>query len=150
MAFVKVVKNKAYSKRYQTKNKRRRQGKTDYFMRRRLIQQDKNKYDSKKYRFVVRRTNTKIICQVIYATLTGDKVLVQANSAELKRYGIERGHTNYAASYCTGLLAARRLLAKVGMDSMYKGVEKATGESYDVNNDMGERRPFKCFLDIGL
>eukprot|EP00117_Sycon_ciliatum_P012393 scpid114168/ scgid13484/ 60S ribosomal protein L5; CPR4 len=36
------------------------------------------------------------------------------------------------------------------MDSMYKGVEKATGDSYDVNNDMGERRPFKCFLDIGL
>lgn len=150
MAFVKVVKNKAYSSRYQVKNKRRRQGKTDYYMRRRLIQQDKNKYDSKKYRFVVRRTNQKIIVQVIYATLTGDKVLCQANSTELSKYGVTRGLTNYSASYCTGLLAARRLLAKVGMDSMYKGVEKVTGENYDVNNDMGERRPFKCFLDIGL
>jgi len=57
------------------KNKRRREGKTDYYMRRRIIQQDKNKYDAKKYRFVVRRTNTKVIVQVIYATLTGDKVL---------------------------------------------------------------------------
>jgi len=150
MAFVKIVKNKAYSSRYQVKNKRRRQGKTDYFMRRRLIQQDKNKYDSKKYRFVVRRTNQKIIVQVIYATLTGDKVLTQANSGELHKYGVSRGLTNYSAAYCTGLLASRRLLAKVGMDSMYKGVEKVSGENYDVNNDMGERRPFKCFLDIGL
>ena len=33
MPFVKVVKNKAYFKRYQTKFKRRRQGKTDYYGR---------------------------------------------------------------------------------------------------------------------
>ena len=150
MVFVKVVKNKAYSSRYQVKNKRRREGKTDYYMRRRLIQQDKNKYDSKKYRFVVRRTLKKIIVQIIYATLTGDKVLCQATSAELHRYGLTAGLTNYSAAYCTGLLAARRLLAKVGMDSVFKGVEAPTGENYDVNNDMGERRPFKCFLDIGL
>lgn len=110
MAFVKVQKSKAYSKRYQTKNKRRRQGKTDYYMRRRLIQQDKNKYDSKKYRFVVRRTNTKIIVQIIYATITGDKCLCQANSTELSRYGVASGLTNYSAAYCTGLLASRRLL----------------------------------------
>jgi len=38
MGFVKVVKSKAYFKRFQVKNKRRRQGKTDYFARRRLIQ----------------------------------------------------------------------------------------------------------------
>jgi len=36
------------------------------------------------------------------------------------------------------------------MDSMYKGVEKISGENYNVNDDAGERRPFKCFLDIGL
>jgi len=150
MAFVKVIKNKAYSKRFQVKNKRRREGKTDYFMRRKLIQQDKNKYDAKKYRFVVRRTNKKIIVQVIYATLTGDKVLAQAMSTELKRFGIEAGLTNYAAAYATGLLASRRLLKQVGMDTMYKGVEKVSGDDYNVNNDMGDRRPFKCFLDIGL
>jgi large subunit ribosomal protein L5e len=69
MAFVKVLKNKAYSKRYQTKWRRRREGKTDYQARRRLVVQEKNKYDSKKYRFVVRRTNKRIICQIIYATI---------------------------------------------------------------------------------
>jgi len=62
MAFVKVLKNKAYYKRYQTAWRRRREGKTDYQARRRLVVQEKDKYDSKKYRFVVRRTNRRIIC----------------------------------------------------------------------------------------
>ena len=80
MAFVKTVKTSAYHSRFQVKFRRRREGKTDFFARRRLIQQDKNKYDSKKYRFVVRRTNRRIITQVIYATIKGDKVLCQADS----------------------------------------------------------------------
>jgi len=33
MAFVKIIKNKAYFKRRQVKPKRRRQGKTDYYAR---------------------------------------------------------------------------------------------------------------------
>lgn len=57
MARVKFSKNKAYSKRYQTKWRRRREGKTDYQARRRLITQDKRKYNSPKYRIVVRFTN---------------------------------------------------------------------------------------------
>ena len=40
------------------------EGKTDYYARRRLITQDKNKYNSPKYRLVVRFTNTEVICQV--------------------------------------------------------------------------------------
>ena len=53
MGFVKVVKNKAYFKRFQVKYKRRREGKTDYFARKRLICQDKNKYNTPKYRLVM-------------------------------------------------------------------------------------------------
>lgn len=64
--FVKVVKNKAYFKRFQVKFKRRREGKTDYYARKRLIVQDKNKYNTPKYRMIVRTTNRDIICQVIY------------------------------------------------------------------------------------
>ena len=56
-AFVKVQKNKAYFKRYQPKFKRRREGKTDYYARKRLCVQDKNKYNTPKYRLVVRITN---------------------------------------------------------------------------------------------
>ena len=64
--FVKVVKNKAYFKRYQVKYKRRRQGVTDYYARKRLVVQDKNKYNTPKYRMIVRFTNKDIITQVIY------------------------------------------------------------------------------------
>ena len=61
MGFVKVLKNLAYSKRYQTKFRRRRQGKTDYYARKRLVVNDKDKYDTKKYRMVVRFTNTRVL-----------------------------------------------------------------------------------------
>ena len=64
MVLVKVVKNKAYFKRYQVKLKRRRQGKTDYYARKRLTVQDKNKYNTPKYRLIVRFTNKDIIAQV--------------------------------------------------------------------------------------
>merc|ERR1719327_2423541 len=119
MAFVKIVKNKAYHSRIQTKPLRRRQGKTDYYARRRLVCQDKNKYDSKKYRLVVRRTNARILTQIIYSTLKGDRVLCAAESDELKAFGLTAGLTNYASAYCTGLLIARRLLKQVGLDESY-------------------------------
>uniref|UniRef100_A0A8D2ADE1 60S ribosomal protein L5 n=1 Tax=Sciurus vulgaris TaxID=55149 RepID=A0A8D2ADE1_SCIVU len=59
MGFVKVVKNKAYFKRYQVKFRRRREGKTDYYKC--LVIQDKNKYDTPKYRMIVHVTNRDII-----------------------------------------------------------------------------------------
>lgn len=154
MAFVKVQKTKAYYKRYQTKFRRRREGKTDYYARKRLITQDNDKYSSPKYRFVVRLTRSKhpkVICQIIYATLNGDRVLCQAVSTELRRFGLTTGFTNYAAAYSTGLLLARRLLKQLGMDSLYPGNSKVDGEVYDVNEKPNEeRRPFKAVLDVGL
>ena len=62
--FVKVVKNNAYFKRFQVRFRRRREGKTDYYQRRRLVTQRKNKYNTQKYRFVVKRKNQKVVCQV--------------------------------------------------------------------------------------
>merc|ERR1712227_392186 len=99
-AFVKVQKNKSYFKRYQPKFKRRRGGKTDYYARKRLCVQDKNKYNTPKYRLVVRITNKDIIAQITYARLVGDVVISAAYSHELPRYGITVGLTNYAAAYC--------------------------------------------------
>jgi len=40
------------------------EGKTDYYARKRLVTQDKNKYNTPKYRFVVRFSNKDIVCQV--------------------------------------------------------------------------------------
>lgn len=70
MALVKVVKNRAYFKRYQPKFKRRRQGKTDYYARKRLTVQDKNKYNTPKYRLIVRFTNKDIVAQVFNIKMT--------------------------------------------------------------------------------
>lgn len=48
MPFTKVQKNDAYFSRYQVKPRRRREGKTDYYARKRLVSQAKNKYASPK------------------------------------------------------------------------------------------------------
>jgi large subunit ribosomal protein L5e len=152
MAFVKVYKTKAYFKRFQTRFRRRREGKTDYYARKRLITMDKSKYNTPKYRLVARITCSRVICQVIYATIQGDRVLCAADSRELRRYGLEAGLTNYAACYATGLLVARRLLHKTGLDKLYAGAKKTDGEDYDVHKDVkgDQRRPFKAVLDVGL
>ena len=90
------------------------EGKTDYYARKRLIAQDRNKYNTPKYRLVVRFSNKVITCQVLYAKIEGDVVLAAAYSHELPRYGVAVGLSNYAAAYCTGLLLARRVRGRAG------------------------------------
>ena len=158
--FVKQNKTKAYFKRYQVKFARRRSGKTDYRARKRLVVNDKNKYQSPRYRLVVRLTNHYVICQIVYSEIDGDKVLASAYSSELPRYGIKVGLKNYAACYATGLLVARRLLDKLGMGDLYKGQTTVTGEVVKTQDDKKReywvakveegRRPFRCVLDVGI
>ena len=124
-------------------------GKTDYYARQRLTLQDKNKYNSPKYRFTVRFTNRDVICQVQYATIAGDVTICSAYSHELPKYGMKAGLTNYAATYATGLLCARRLLTKYDLAETYEGNTENLGEDYNVEAE-GDRRPFKCYLDTGL
>jgi large subunit ribosomal protein L5e len=151
MGFIKVVKNKSYFKRFQVKYRRRREGKTDYRARKRLTSQAKNKYNTPKYRLVVRFTNKDVIAQIIFAKIKGDVVISAAYSHELRNYGLKVGLTNYAASYATGLLLARRLLTKLGLAAKFVGKIKVTGEDwhYDLNRIQGPK-PFKAALDVGL
>lgn len=165
MPFVKIQKNNTYSKRYQVKFRRRRVGKTDYYQRKRLILQRKNKYNTPKWRFVVRRTNQRIICQVISSTIKGDIVKASADSFELKKYGVTAGLTNYAAAYCTGLLTARRLLTILDNENKEKKIDSKIAETFDLVKEATgedtnieelcekkgvELRPFTCYLDLGL
>lgn len=150
MPFVKIVKNKAYFKRYQVKFRRRREGKTDYYARKRLVIQDKNKYNSPKYRMIVRFSNTDVTCQIAYARLEGDVVVSAAYSHELPRYGVKVGLTNYAAAYCTGLLLARRTLQKFNLDSIYEGNTEINGEMYNVEDEDDGPGAFRACLDVGL
>ena len=74
--------------------------------------------------------------------------MATAYSSELPEFGVKQGLTNYSAAYCTGLLCARRLLTKLGMEKIYTG-NKAVGKFFE-NEDKEERRSLRCFLDIGL
>ena len=116
-------------------------GKTDYFARKRLCVQDKNKYNTPKYRLVVRITNKDIIAQIAYARLQGDVVICAAYSHELPRYGVSCGLTNYAAAYATGLLIGRRILQKFGLDSLYEGQLEVDGDEYYEEADAHEKVP---------
>uniref|UniRef100_A0A2K6FC49 Uncharacterized protein n=1 Tax=Propithecus coquereli TaxID=379532 RepID=A0A2K6FC49_PROCO len=82
MEFIKVVKNKAYFKRYQDK--------TDYYAQKRLVIQDKNK-------MIVRVINRDIICQIAYVRIEGDMIVCAAYAHELPKYSVKVGLTNYAA-----------------------------------------------------
>jgi len=156
MVFIKVVKNKAYFKRFQVKYRRRREGKTDYRARRTMVLQDKTKYNQPKYRMVVRLTNRDVIAQIVHSKIAGDEVLAAAYSHELPAFGVSVGLTNYSAAYCTGLLLARRTLTKLGIAEAFPGAKDVTGAFTAVRTkktDEGEtegRFPFKAILDIGL
>lgn len=154
MPFVKTTKTNAYFKRFQTKFRRRREGKTDYYARKKMVTQDLNKYSTPKYRLVSRITQHKVIAQIVYSMAKGDFCICQATSKDLQKWGLDTGYTSYPAAYATGLLVARRLLTTLGIADMFKGIDSEQGKDYDVSADPNcvklDRRPFKCILDIGL
>ncbi len=86
---------------YRVKFRRRLEGKTDYYRRRRLL-------ISRRPRLVVRKTNTNTIVQVVNAEVIGDKTLASAMSKELRNHGWSYATANVPAAYLTGLLAGRR------------------------------------------
>lgn len=85
--------------RYFVPFRRRREGKTDYYQRTKLIVADVP-------RMVVRKTNRHIIVQLVTAELDGDRTLVAANSAELEKYGYKGSTSSTPAAYLTGMLFA--------------------------------------------
>ena len=85
--------------------RRRREGRTNYRKRRRLVV-------SGIPRLVVRPSNKHLTAQVVQAKPEGDLVLASAHSSELKDFGWKGPCGNISAAYLTGLLAGRR--AKAG------------------------------------
>merc|ERR1712037_653687 len=84
------------------------------------------------------------------ARLEGDIVICAAYSHELPRYGVKVGLTNYAASYCTGLLLARGILQKFKLDSVYEGNTNIDGSMYAVEDNDDGPGAFRACLDVGL
>jgi len=128
----------AKGSRYCVPFRRRRQGKTDYRMRRAFIV-------SGKPRLTVRSSINNVTAQIIVAKPHADEVLVSAHSKELaKNYGWKAPCGNLPAAYLTGFLCGQKAKAQ--------GIEGAI-------LDIGLRRPskgakafaaLKGVLDAGL
>lgn len=90
--------------RYKVPRSRRREGKTNYYKRYKMVL-------SRRLRFVVRKTNKYLWVQVVEFGLSGDRVIAAAHSRELiKKYGWLGGTKNIPAAYLTGLLASLRAI----------------------------------------
>ncbi len=83
--------------RYRVPFRRRREGRTNYHKRLRLLL-------SKKPRVVVRRSTRHIRIQLAIPGDCGDMILSSATSLELKKYGYSGATGNTTAAYLTGLL----------------------------------------------
>jgi large subunit ribosomal protein L18 len=91
--------------RYRVSFRRKRDGKTDYRRRMRLLL-------SGKPRLVVRRSLKRIIAQVVKYAEKGDIVIASSDSKDLQELGWKGGTANAPAAYLTGLLCGRRALEK--------------------------------------
>jgi large subunit ribosomal protein L18 len=87
------------------KYRRKREGKTDYKKRIRILL-------SSKPRLVVRKSLKYITAQIIKYDGKGDKVIVTARSSELKKEGWNYNYSNTPSAYLTGLLIAKKAKEK--------------------------------------
>ena len=103
--------------------RRRRAGRTNYHKRLKLLQ-------SGKARFVIRRSNTSLRCQVVLYQPTGDRVVAQATAKDIRAAGFTQSSAkSLPASYLIGYAAAKRAISAgvkdaivdLGMQSASKG-----------------------------
>lgn len=90
--------------RYKVPFRRRREGKTNYHVRYRLIL-------SRKPRVVVRKSNANMLIQLVVAETDGDKTILTTTSRELEGFGFKHSTGNLPAAYLTGLLFGKKMLA---------------------------------------
>ncbi len=124
--------------RYRVAFRRRREGKTDYHQRLKLIV-------SRKPRLVVRGTLGDYIAQVLTTKPEGDAVLAAATARELARaFGYKGSLKNTSAAYLTGMLA--------GYKAKKAGVEEAILDIGLATNRKGSKvyAALKGAIDAGL
>ena len=88
-------------KRRAVPHRRKREGKTDYKLRLRLLK-------SGKPRLVVRKSLSNITCHIVKYEPQGDRTIIFANSGELKKFGWKFHCGNVPSAYLTGLLCAQK------------------------------------------
>ncbi|WP_330632317.1 50S ribosomal protein L18 [Halocatena halophila] len=90
--------------RYKVPMRRRREARTNYHQRLRLLK-------SGKPRLVARKSNKHIRAQLVSTGPEGDRTLASAHSADLSEFGWEAPTSNLPAAYLTGYLAGKRAIA---------------------------------------
>ncbi|RMF55289.1 50S ribosomal protein L18 [Candidatus Woesearchaeota archaeon] len=90
------------SKRYTVQYRRKREGKTNYKKRLKIVMSGKD-------RLVIRKSSKHIWAQIIKYLPQGDKVLGSAHSRELLKLGWKASCSNVPAAYLTGLLLAQKI-----------------------------------------
>jgi large subunit ribosomal protein L18 len=95
---------------YKVMFRRRREGATDYRLRRRLLL-------SGKPLLIARKTNRHIIAQLVKPRPQGDEVIASATSMELRKYRWRASSKNSSAAYLVGYL--------LGLKALRKGVKEA-------------------------
>ncbi|MDR3282736.1 MAG: 50S ribosomal protein L18 [Candidatus Methanoplasma sp.] len=94
--------------RYRVAFRRRRENRTDYYARRKLL-------TSHEARAVVRRSNKNVSIQFVSFTMEGDAVEASATTKELGKLGWEFSCSSIPAAYLVGYLAGKRAL-KAGIE----------------------------------
>jgi large subunit ribosomal protein L18 len=89
--------------RYNVPMRRRREVRTDYHQRLRLLK-------SGKPRLVARKSNRHVTAQLIVTGPNGDETAASAHSSDLAEHGWEAPTGNLPSAYLTGLLAGKRAL----------------------------------------
>ena len=92
-------------KRYTVAKRRKREGKTNYKKRLRMLM-------SGKPRLVVRISLKNVIGQIIDYHAEGDKIIASACSKELEKMGWNYSRSNMPSAYLTGYLLAKKALKK--------------------------------------
>lgn len=100
-------------------HRRRREGKTDYRLRLKLLR-------SGKKRLVVRKFNKNLVCQVVEHGPKGDRMVFSTEARELRGFGWKAGLGNIPAAYLTGLLCGIRgkgseCILDLGLQTSTKG-----------------------------
>lgn len=114
----------AQGSNYKVAFRRRREGKTDFAARMKLV-------DLNKSRLVVRVSNANTIVQVINVGENGDETIVSAHSKELNKLGWLAGNKNTSAVYLTAYLCGKKAVAAgveyavadIGLKSPIKGAK---------------------------
>lgn len=87
--------------RYKVAFRRRREGRTNYYTRKKLL-------SSQETRAVVRRSNKNITVQFVDFTMEGDVVMAAADTKQLKKLGWEHSCSSIPAAYLVGYAAGLR------------------------------------------